>query len=801
MMKKSIFLVLKLDFGRSVLYFIFSVTFVVVSLCFPATIFGQIAMPLSDIFHDIKGRVVEIKSLDSRLFIGTDSGLWLLAGGGQPIKQTEIIGGVINIRKFSNQIFIITYAGIWRAQEYGGIVNVEGISRIINDSVLDDRLFVGTDEGLRVIGKNGKSSFPAVRGQINHVETFGEQIFVNTDRGSWIIRNDNQTIQIDEIQTKVVKVMSFGNRLFVNTERREGLIIDRDGTAVTINEPIDSETTLISFNEQLFISKDKGSWRIDQDGGPARAEEIQEKISSSGTLGDELFVNSGENLLKIDENGVFSRINEIEGRISYIGTVDERLFITAENIQGKSLWVIDKDHQKTHIAEINERVNSIHSVFGQFFVNTESGLWLLSGDYRPLQIKGGVARVTVLSILEGRLLVGTEKGFWIIDKDGQHSKKIESIAGHVKSIAVVGNSVYVSTSDAFVEAFYRVDPEVEVVTGLNPDWNTNIIGFLFSLLVSNALPAEKIPVTASYSDVNGRDPYSEEVPKEFRFAIANGDELVSDRKFSNQEQFGFPVNLGTNEVRYLVKDKWGNAFDYRKQHFGFPGTLLVGIIIAVLILLGVLGCFFSAPVIEVCNSLIMRSWVRNFLSIGVIPILLHVSYARNHILRRYSTALHNDVEFKTLLNYDYPNEKFEPEKFREKLESDRQLLLCGQSSAESKALFLKHLTAYFAFRSKAFLSEPSFPVYISLTDYNGSHSFEGLIYEQLAYFGKISGEFAPIFLERGKLIIFFDGIDDIKTDAERKRFIRFLANFGKGNLICFSAPTSKGFEWFESMEI
>jgi len=69
----------------------------------------------------------------------------------------------------------------------------------------------------------------------------------------------------------------------------------------------------------------------------------------------------------------------------------------------------------------------------------------------------------------------------------------------------------------------------------------------------------------------------------------------------------------------------------------------------------------------------------------------------------------------------------------------------------------------------------------------GDKGFEALVHESLINFGEINSEFAPIFLERGGLFIFFDGLNAIGDSTGRARLNTFIEKYGKRNYICISS--------------
>jgi hypothetical protein len=134
----------------------------------------------------------------------------------------------------------------------------------------------------------------------------------------------------------------------------------------------------------------------------------------------------------------------------------------------------------------------------------------------------------------------------------------------------------------------------------------------------------------------------------------------------------------------------------------------------------------------------MNPWLRKYFSLGSIPLLLSVFPSlRRHLLSRYSESVNKNKEFtEWKKRFLCPDEEFHPDNFGDRLESERKLLITGQSGI-GKTSFFKRLTANYASHDKPTHPPKVFPVYIPLTNYGGN-SLEELVYNQLFSYGKIT---------------------------------------------------------------
>jgi hypothetical protein len=468
--------------------------------------------------------------------------------------------------------------------------------------------------------------------------------------------------------------------------------------------------------------------------------------------------------------------------------IGEKVFVGTEG----GLWIVSNDGEKAEAVEgISEKVEIVKTDGEKVFVGTSDGLYVVSPDGKRVNRVGDIVDITSIVFIKGNTFVGTiYRGLWVVSPDGKRVNKIESINGIVRSMDSLGEYIYVYSEDVNrTGELHRIDPAVVINTQLAPNgWGETVIGYL---LPANWLPAGEARATAAYSDEKGKDPYDESIPREFSFAIAEGDAMPPLHKFSSQKDFRYEIGWGKKEVRYWVRDKWGNVFPQTATYYGVPSQYFFVTLPFILSVVVVLGCFAFAPKVGFAHSAIMNPWLRKYFSLGSVPLMLSVFPSlRRHMLKRYSGAINKNEEFTEWKErFVYPDETFVPENFGKRLEGERRMLFTGQSGI-GKTSFFKHLTAYYVSKNKPKHPAKVFPVYISLTNYGGN-SLEELVYTQLFSYGKITDkELAPMFLEQGGLLIFLDGVNEVQNVADRQKLSEFVEKFWTSNYICLSSQQS-----------
>jgi GTPase SAR1 family protein len=585
-----------------------------------------------------------------------------------------------------------------------------------------------------------------ITGRIHVIEGIGERLFIGTREGLWIVEKDGKKFsRVESVKASVKDIEAVGERIFVGTTDNLLVVSTNDGEAKRVKDIVDV-FRVKTVGDQVFVGTSKGLWIVSANG-----EEAQ-------------------------------RVNEIEDRVYDIEGAGELSFVGTN----KGLWMVStNDGAPRRVEGIEDVIRRVKTVDEQIFVGTREGLWIVGTD-GIVQKKVAVIKGPVSDILTfgEQIFVSAEK-LWIVSTDGTVQKEVTSIKGPVLDIKSAGANIFFIASDQI----FRLDPVVTIKSRLVPSgWWATVIGYV---LPSNWLPSEKVQATAFYADEKGVDPYDKTIPKEFRFAKADDDEVPSDNKFSTQEIFNYEIGWGKNEVRYWVKDKWGNTFEQKAVYRGVPSQYFFAVLPFIFSAILVLACFALAPRVDFCHSAIMNPWLRKYFSLGSVPLLLSVFPSlRRHILQRYSNSMNKDKEFtEWKKRFVCPDEEFLPENFGKKLESERRLLLTGQSGI-GKTSFFKHLTAHYVSQDRPPLPAKVFPVYIPLTNYGGN-SLEDLVYNQLFAYGKITDkELAPMFLEQGGILIFLDGVNEVQDVADRQKLSEFVEKFWTSNYICLSSQQS-----------
>jgi hypothetical protein len=683
--------------------------------------------------------------------------------------------GQAKIATDSNFLFVkVNNKGLWKVTKDGQQATpIQGTEEISDAFVTDDWIFFESanlpederkerKDGLWKISKTDYKPSPvksidkatfAIK-----VVQIGSRLFIATPKGLRVLSNDqenNPDKKFDgKIKEAIAEIKATNRQIFVKTATDEiatdettksGLWISTDDKEFGEIKFFRGKNFQIEFvDDQAFVSTEAGLWSIDKAGNAKPVNNIKGQITSLSGNSNQLYVGTETGLWSVSKDSQQVKpINGVNGKVYKIIPFDDRLLIISDES-----WIINKDDQPS--TNLNKTLNDI--VIG------------------------------VLSIGEQVVFYGY-RSIWILNKDGKFSGTT-FIIDPIRDAKAVGNYIYIFT---YTE-IYRLDPKITIKTELAVDSS-----WANYLLPRNWLPMGKVQATAVYADENGKDPYDETILKEFRFAEPIGEAKPSDDKFSPTEKFSYEIGRGNTNVQYWVKDKWGNTFKTPENNIyrGVPSQNFVVIFPFILSVFLILGCFALAPKVGFAHSAIMNPWLRKYFSLGSVPLLVSVFPAlRRYILRRYSNSVSKDKEFtEWKTRFVSPDEDFLPENFGKRLESERRLLLTGQSGI-GKTSFFKYLTACYVSANKPSLPAKVFPVYISLTNYGGN-SLENLVYTQLFAYGKITDqELAPMFLEQGGLLIFLDGVNEVQNVADRQKLSEFVEKYWTSNYICLSSQQS-----------
>jgi len=653
-------------------------------------------------------------------------------------------------------------------------------------AVFSGQLYVGTSEGLWVIGKDRRTlKIDAVRGAITSLDIGGETLFVGTSEGEWIVGEKGTVTEVkgvEELNRSDSYVVVVGEKLFITTQNKGLWIVNADGESTRVEEWKGRIANIRPYGEQAFIIADSSYWLVSQSGKVIPVKSIRGNFYVSQALVEKLLVVTDVGVWFINKDGEATPLNFRE-RIYWVWGLGNQVLISTAN---GSFWLVDHTGGITPIKQLrgwpNDIANAVTPFGERLFLGLYDGFYHVGEDGSSTRVEGVEGGVGYIGVSGGQMYVGTTEGLWVFDKDYRQVNKMTSVKGQVVHVDVLGADTYLVTAVGLC----RLDSKVRIKTNLSPGaWWRTLSG---NLLPPNWLPSESVRATASYVDENGNDPYPARVSREFSFAKADG-EATPFGKFTIKEQFGYRIGWGDNEVQYWVVDQWGNTFLTEKAiYFGVPSQIFLATVPLIFSVLFVVGCFALAPKVDFCHSAIMNPWLRKYFSLGSVPLLLSVFPSlRRHLLRRYSASINKDKEFSEWKKrFVCPNEEFQPDNFGKKLEGEGRLLLTGQSGI-GKTSFFKRLTANYASQDKPAHPPHVAPIYIPLTNYGGN-SLEELVYNQLFSYGKITDkELAPMFLEQGGLLIFLDGLNEVQNVSDRQRLGAFVEKYWTVNYICVSS--------------
>jgi GTPase SAR1 family protein len=519
--------------------------------------------------------------------------------------------------------------------------------------------------------------------------------------------------------------------------------------------------TIEFLNGRLYIGTEKGLWIVSNNDSEAiEVKNIKEEVYRIDAIGNQV-------------------IAQTEKYKKGFGKKNSNVI--------KNLWIVSTDGTAIKVDDIGNfnTIFDFHVIGEHFFFRTENNeeLWIVDrqGKAKPVKLYERIGSTTVVG---NEILVSTPKTLWLVNENGEANVLKIGLSRHLE-LKSENTGVGIGYGIGEGDLVYKIDLNRSVKSKLAPDswWGKIVV----SILPENWLPAEKVPVIAYFDDKESANFDEGRLLNEFRFAVMDGNVVPPVEKFSPQGVFTYEIGVGKNEVRYWIMDKYGNVAKYEKTYYGIPSQYFF-VALPFVITLFILGCFALAPKVSFCQSVIMNPWLRRYFSLGSVPLLLSVFPSlRRHLLRRYSASINKDRDFAEWKErFVCPDEEFYPENFGKRIESERRLLLTGQSGI-GKTSYFKRLTANYASQEKPTHPAKISPVYIPLTNYGGN-SLEDLVYNQLFSYGKVTDkELAPMFLEQGGLLIFLDGVNEVQNVADRQKLSAFVEKFWTSNYICLSS--------------
>ena len=722
-----------------------SLCITIVVLIFSASAFGQVAIPVPNLYPSFlkkNDQIPRITKIQDHLFVATERSLFILDRNGRAMSPTGMSGSPLGLRIFGDQVFTSTSEHSWLVRPDGQTIQVKGIDTV------------------------------------DFAEPIGQTLYVASGNTLFSVTSDGAALRIQNFETSIVDLVPAGDSLFVLT--RPSLFQIREGQAPLRIKGVTGDWNMFPLENSALVAGDGYLCVVRTPSDCTSLKGVSGKVTYVTDIGKHVLVATTEGLFIANENNIVIRVAGIQGNPG-IGSMGDKAFVSADK-----KYVLSEDGNLTTVNGAEGEVNTDAEVGDHLFIGTNNGVSMLAHDATAASIPEIHCSVSYLQLDGDRIFVGTPcEGIWIVNKQGAVLERMANPLGQVFRIETVADRTYILSS----YGLYRLDPHVSIRGRLVPNsWWARALAFA---LPAGWLPADSVSATAEYVDEHGKDPYEDALPREFRFTTAPGQPMPTYDKFSPQAQFYYDLKWGKNTVHYWVKDAWENTFEQEETYRGLPAQYSFILLPFALSFVFVFGCFALAPRVYFCHSMVMNPWLRRYFSLGSIPLLLSIfPPVRRHILRRYSDSVANDKEFaEWRTRFVYPDEEFYPPNVGKRIESERRLLLIGQSGI-GKTSFFKHLTAHYSLHAKATFPKRVSPVYISLTNFGGN-SLEELVYTQLFSHGKITDkELAPLFLEQGGLVIFLDGVNEVRNIADRQKLSEFVERFWTSNYIFLSSQQS-----------
>jgi energy-coupling factor transporter ATP-binding protein EcfA2 len=345
--------------------------------------------------------------------------------------------------------------------ELGKPIN-ENVEREVNAiKAIGDQLFVGTTDGLWLVNHDGMQArhISGVEGTVTSIKAFGNRLFVTTISvvppfyigagETWIVSQDGTRVDhIKEIEGGVNDIETFGNQLFLSNS--EGLwALSGDGkSAKRIMNVEGSIYSLQTFDNHLFIYTLKGLWTLSQ--GSSRAQQIVNIGLPSGAyevFSNQLFVGTSTGLFVVNHNGTSAKqIEPIEGKCEGIEALGDKLFA----LTPEGLWSLSANSVQAAQVASFKKADTLMVIGDRLFVPAREGLWVFSDHgTQANQVKEVEGSFHYIKLFDDQIFIGTpSRGLWVLGRNDLQAKRIKEIKGDgtIYYLKEVGDRLFVSTS-------------------------------------------------------------------------------------------------------------------------------------------------------------------------------------------------------------------------------------------------------------------------------------------------------------------------------------------------------------------
>jgi hypothetical protein len=247
------------------------------------------------------------------------------------------------------------------------------------------------------------------------------------------------------------------------------------------------------------------------------------------------------------------------------------------------------------------------------------------------------------------------------------------------------------------------------------------------------------------------------------------DKEEDQRNWTILSQDGPLIELkpGWRRINIAVQDSWGNQPQVQIVEGLVIPPWALSVLIPALGICFCLVCLALAPYVRYCHMLLMNPFLRNWVSFGVVPLLVTaVRPLRRHILRRYCRTLARQPRFQSFTNrYVVPDARFTSPEFGKMLSEHKVVGLHGQSGI-GKSAFLAYLVDQCVSQGAVYpLFRCVVPVFLDLSIADGVTPGE-MVRTVMRKYGDLTDEkLIEVMLDYGGFLFLFDGLNEVNEQT------------------------------------
>lgn len=313
--------------------------------------------------------------------------------------------------------------------------------------------------------------------------------FFGTDAKTFLIRPNGTITKIDiDVEDYDFNVETIGDEVFVSS--KQGLwLVTANGKASKING-IYGNTWTKAFGEQLLAGNYLAApdyFLVNKTGKVTRIENISGMFEDSRVIGERLAVLTTEGLWLVGRDAKAAEIRGLIGKFEAVGVVGGEIFVGTSD----GLWKVNKDNSATKIESVTGDVSEIVEYGDESLVLTNAALWLVKMDGTSQTVNGITGAYTYKRVVADQLFVGTTQGVWLVGPDGRVTK-VQNFDASEGSFAIsaFGDKFLagpVNNDEIWVINRTGTATKLEGVSGRGPVVTGMTIGFLLEQLMACGL--------------------------------------------------------------------------------------------------------------------------------------------------------------------------------------------------------------------------------------------------------------------------------------------------------------------------